>query len=108
MLPKPVRSAALHRYYCHDSSNSNAQSQGPLSNGAIHGGGNTDERTAMKDVSPIKNVIFDLGGVLLDWNLSKVLSRCYASILALGKNQPDPVKDRHMQRAMNAANDLLL
>ena len=26
----------------------------------------------------VRNVIFDLGGVLLDWNPGKILERCYA------------------------------
>lgn len=29
-------------------------------------------------IPKVQNVIFDLGGVLLDWNPSKILERCYA------------------------------
>ena len=30
----------------------------------------------------VQNVIFDLGGVLLDWNPSGILERCYADTLS--------------------------
>jgi FMN phosphatase YigB (HAD superfamily) len=29
-------------------------------------------------MATVQNVIFDLGGVLLDWNPGKILERCYA------------------------------